>query len=131
MFAFNIQIEQSLVENIDFHSSDGDDKKVKIDQMYFYIFFKVIFHLLVSSKNLYLRRSQNNAYNHDGLVDSDAVSLSLLLEKKTFLSFSLSLAHSCSLSFSVCVSKEQPYFAGKCVYFPFVYLSFGASAIIL
>jgi len=53
----------------------------KIDQMYSEVA------LNVSSKNLYLRRSQNNAYNHDGLVDSDAVS------RKTFFSSPFSMSH--------------------------------------
>lgn len=40
-----------------------------------------------SGKKLYLRRSQNNAYNHDGLVQTQTLSLSKLFF--SFLSHSL------------------------------------------
>lgn len=84
---FNIQIDTQLIAPRSMKlliSSFSWQCQKKIDQMYSEVILS-----LYHQKNLYLRRSQNNAYNHDGLVDSDAVSLSHSLDKKKLFSFSL------------------------------------------
>lgn len=55
----------------------------------------------IKKKKLYLRRSQNNAYNHDGLVDSDTVSRKTFFVSPFFSSLSLSHCLSSLFLFSV------------------------------
>lgn len=83
-----IQNEYEIKKIIDFSIYS-----TKVDQMY----SEVVLSVSSKKKNLYLRRSQNNAYNHDGLVDSDAVSRNFFFLFLYCLTSSLSFSF-CSLS---------------------------------
>lgn len=65
---------------------------------------------IILGKKLYLRRSQNNAYNHDGLVQTQTLSLETFFYSFLSLSLSLRLFTTYTLDIKSCHAHSHHYF---------------------